>query len=137
MVAGLIAMGILTNQPGDITLVSPCHFHPGIEHFVKLFSEFHRTSQEIHHSANILWNEESILPRIGLGEHEVHFCRIERRNPSTIQTATHESCFCVKNIFIILCPLDIVLIVIFVSQIFCHDGNTPIVIGIFQCFRDR
>ena len=77
------------------------------------------------------------MPGVGFSVVEIDFIGIKRSEPLVIQFRTHEAGGWIKDIFIILGPLDEFFIITLFTHFFCHLGYTPVIVRIFQGFGDR
>src|SRR5512147_2380239 len=99
MMRGLIAVGVLADQAGKVSLLSSGEFLLGGEQLVKLCNEFLASTHQFHQPRNILRDEKRVLPRIAFGKSERHFIRREGRNKSAVLFRAEESGLCIKEIF--------------------------------------
>ena len=61
-------------------------------------------------------HEEAVLPRVGFGEIEIHFTRIEGLEPAAILPRPRKACFRIKHVAVKLRALDKRLVILVVIQ---------------------
>ena len=135
VVAGLVTMGVLANEAGDVHLFATREFTGGGEESVEFLAVGFGTAHQVDMCVDILRHEEVILPGIGFGEGEVDLGGIERLHEAPVAAALEELVGRVIEVLISLCSK-----VEFVGDFRLAEGlrqpaHAPVVVGIFQCFR--
>ena len=132
--ARLVSMSVLSYESGNIRLMSSRKICWSWKQVIQSIDEFFFATHHFHHSGDIVWNKICILPRIGFRVWRCYRKRIEGRLPLASFFSTHELCFTIKHLTIVHCPSHIIFMVTQFVKILRHLGNTPVVIGVFQCF---
>src|SRR6185436_1386016 len=135
-VARLVAMRVLTNQSGNVRLFAAGGLAFSGEHFIQLARKLLLAAHQSDEPADVLRNEERVLPRIRFREVKVDFAWIEWRKPAAIAAGPHKACLTVKHILIELRSGEIAFVVILAAEHLRDLRDTPIVVSILECFRD-
>src|SRR3954471_22492452 len=98
--AGLVAVGVLADQAGDVRLIAAGGFAFRGEQLVESLRKVLLAAHQPNQSADILRREKSVLPRIGFREIETDFARIEASEPAAVTAWPHEPRFTVEHISI-------------------------------------
>ena len=141
MVAWLVAMGILSDEAGDICL---SRFQFECEQRIKLVQERFLAAKEIDESRNIMLHMPSILPGISFGIVTTgtfgvcHLTGVERSLPSSVRiTRTHKLGFRIKQILVEIRTFGEVSRIFCLAHTFSHVCGCIIVVYRFEGRRNR
>ena len=132
MVAGLVAVGILAYLPGDVSLSPAAGLLRSAEQRVDPREKSLLASVGFHQALQVVRHEETVLPTVGLGVVVVYLSGVEGSEETAVQSRTHKAGLGVEHIAPVLGRLHILLIFILVSELLCHLGHAPVVVGVFQ-----
>ena len=132
MVAGLIAVGILSDGAGNVSLGPAGGAFRRLEQVVQPLLERGRTAQRFDQGCNVVRDEETVLPGIGFRVIVIDLARIEGGEPASVQARPHETGFGVQYILPILGRSHVLLVFFHMPEPQCYLGYAPVIIGIFQ-----
>ena len=138
----LIAMRILAYQSCDISRGS-LSFQLGRNRKQRIQFSYESilSTHQLHQSRNIMRNKPSPLPCSSFTIIIITVIGrtgIERGTPFTFTIqSTHETGDWVKIKFVSICKTGIFLLGFSISQAVCQHGDTPVIVCIFQRFRNR
>ncbi len=134
VVAGFVAVGILSDKAGDVGLFAARERLFGAEKLVEFGCQRHFAAIELHQPADIVRHEETVLPGVGLGVGEGYLGGIEGGLPCTVHFGTHELGGLVEDVLIGLRLDDVGFVVGLVARHLRQHGDAPVVVGIFEGF---
>ena len=91
VVTRFVAMRVLSDEPGDVGLLTPRGTRRDREQRVELRGVTRTPAQRLDVTGDVLRYEEAVLPAVRLGEVEVHLGRVERRLESSVDARPHEA----------------------------------------------
>ena len=86
--------------------------------------------------ADVVRNEEGVLPRVRFGEMKRHFARIERLGPVAVRARAHETDFPIEHVLVRLRPREVAVVIRGLAEAARDFGDAPIVVRVFEHFRD-
>ena len=135
--ARFVAMGILTNQAGNVRCLA-YHSIRSIEQIIQVGGKGFLATEQLNHTVHIVRHEETILPSGCFGKLMTHCSRIELFFPVAVQTlAVEETDIAVEHVAIVQGTFHVFLIDIFLAHILRHLSDSPIVVSILQQARNR
>ena len=93
---GLIAVGVLADQSGNVRLFAADEFLFGRKKPIELFREFDLPAIEFCQSIYVMWNKKRILPTVSLSEMERNLIRLKRFQKTAIPLWPEEFSFGIK-----------------------------------------
>ena len=98
VVAGLVSVGVLPHESGDVRLNASCGLDRGSKEVFQPGPTLIST-QDVHLSGDIVDGCKEVLPTVGLCEVEVDFSRVKSLNPSTLSFCLDETCLWIHEVF--------------------------------------
>ena len=132
MVARLITVRILSDQTGDVGLLTARGFGGGCEQTVEFSIRCIGTTHHADHSRNVLWNEERVLPAIRLGEVVVDLTRVEPGKPVAVASRTHEACPWFIHVPVRSRPTVVRACIVCLAKDASHFRDAPVIVGILK-----
>src|ERR1043166_10127903 len=121
----LVAMRILPNQPGDISLAAPRGLALRREQLIELACECAWTTHQAHQPTDVLRRKERVLPRVRFRKRKRDFTRIERLYPVAVRARPHETTNRIENVPVRLRPRKVTLVVVRASEHFRALRDAP------------
>ena len=99
VVAGLVAVGVLPHESGDVRLNASCGLDRGSKEVFQTGQVPLISTQDVHLSSDIVDGCKEVLPTVGFCEVEVDFSRVKSLNPSTLSFCLDETCLRIHEVF--------------------------------------
>ena len=135
MVRRLVAVGIHADKTCDIDLLATAHSVMPLEEAVKEGDGLLLAANELHPGINVVRHVGTILPAVGLGEVVVDLGGVEGCHPTAVALGMAEA-VAVDNILPALAANPIGAGRGAVAHNLGHLGDTPVIVGIFESFRN-
>ena len=144
MVPGFVPVGILSDHTGNIrSRIIPVNLRTNDKQRIQFCDKCLFAAEQIDQTLTVVWHKESPLPSRTLTEViirtiMVRMERIERSPPRSVaHLASHEIRRRIEQIAVRIGPIQVIGIIVPMSQHFGHLSNTPIIVTIFQSLRHR
>ena len=141
--AGLIAVGVLSNQTGDVHLSTSGSALRSRKERVELCAESLIAAHKADMPVHVMRSEETVLPGIGLGIVVVDLRRLEGSQPASAHHRAHQTGLRVPDIdiagrmFQITVPdIRIALLSRLPENQIRYLGYAPVIVGILEGLRD-
>ena len=137
VVARLVAVCVLADQPGDVGLVAAGRIRRGLEDRVEPFHETLLPAHRLDQAVDVVRHEEAVLPGVGLGEVVVDAVGIEGREPALVSARAHETALGVEQVAPALAAVPVLGRDLRLVHPLRHLRDTPVVVGVLERLRDR
>ena len=137
--ARFVAVSILTNKACDICRCSFAHAVVVDKEFIELGGKFFIATEEFYQAIHIMWSEEGVLPPVAFAEvagHVYTVGRVIRSAPCAVfHLRTYKLYILIEILLIVHGTAWVELGIFVLFHLLSHSSHTPIVDGIFHCYR--
>ncbi len=133
----LVAVRVLPDETGNVRLFAAGGATVRREQLIEFVNKLPPPSHDVDQTTDIVWNKESVLPRVCFSECKRNLARVERLEPVAVTAGTHETGCTIENVLVRLRSRAVAFVVLFLTQQARDLGDAPIVVRVFEHSRNR